>query len=138
MRTYEELMSLPTFKERYEYLKLDGKIGESTFGFDRYINQIFYKGGIWRSKRLEIIARDLGHDLGMLDDMYEVQGSIYVHHMNPVDIADILNQTEYLLDERYLITVSSMTHNAIHYGTFENIHYTLPTRTRNDTCPWKR
>lgn len=138
MRTYDELMSLPTFKERYEYLKLDGKIGENTFGFDRYLNQAFYNGGIWRSKRLEIIARDLGHDLGMLDDMYEVQGSIYVHHMNPVDVADILNQTKYLLDDRYLITVSAMTHNAIHYGTFENIHYTLPTRTRNDTCPWKR
>lgn len=137
IRTYSELMSLPTFEERYRYLKLNGRVGEDTFGFDRYLNQQFYKTDEWRSLRDEIIIRDNGCDLGVLDR--EIKGQkILVHHMNPITKEDILNQSDFLLNPEYLICVTKNTHDAIHYGD-EGLLVTIPKeRAMNDTCPWKK
>lgn len=134
IRTYDELISLKTFDERYEYLKLNGKVSDLTFGFDRYLNQMFYKSPIWLKTRRDIIVRDLGCDLGL--DGYEIYKGIIVHHMNPISINDILDCTDYLINPDYLISTCLNTHNAIHYGTRSpNI---ITERSRGDTCPWKR
>lgn len=137
IRTYSELMSLPTFEERYRYLKLNGRVGEDTFGFDRYLNQQFYKTDEWRALRDEIIIRDNGCDLGVLDR--EIKGQkILVHHMNPITKEDILNQSDFLLNPEYLICVTKNTHDAIHYGD-EGLLVAIPKeRAMNDTCPWKK
>ena len=133
-RTYDELINLKTFDERYEYLKLNGKVSDLTFGFDRYLNQIFYSSPIWLNIRRDIIVRDLGCDLGL--DGYEIYNTIIVHHMNPINVDDILHNTDYLLNPNYLISTCLRTHNAIHYGTRSpNI---ITERYRNDTCSWKR
>ena len=130
-------MSLPTFEERYRYLKLDGRVGEDTFGFDRYLNQQFYKSDEWRTLRDEIIIRDNGCDLGIEDR--EIKGQrILVHHMNPITKEDILNQSEYLTNPEYLICVTKNTHDAIHYGDESLLAIVPMERTRNDTCPWKK
>jgi len=134
IRTYDELMSLRSFDERYEYLKLNGKVSDLTFGFDRYLNQVFYKSPIWLETRRDIIVRDLGCDLGL--EGYEIYKGIIVHHMNPICISDILDRTDYLLNPDYLICTCLNTHNAIHYGTRSpNV---ITERRRGDTCPWKR
>ena len=137
IRTYDELMKLPTFEERCEYLKIGGKVGEETFGFDRYLNQTFYKTEEWKTVRNDVIIRDNGCDLGMPDR--EIKGNrIMVHHMNPITKEDILNRSEFLLDPKYLITTYKPTHDAIHYGD-EDLLITAPVeRTRYDTCPWRR
>ena len=136
IRTYSELSQLPTFRERFEYLKLDGTIGEDTFGFDRYLNQIFYKSKEWAAVRREVIIRDDGCDLGL--DGYEIRGKILIHHMNPIRQQDILRRSELLLNPEYLITTVLSTHNAIHYGD-ENLLQVLPQeRSRNDMCPWRK
>lgn len=135
IRTYSQLVKLQTFEERYRYLRLDGAVGLDTFGFDRYLNQQFYKSQEWKSLRDRIIIRDNGCDLGI--EGYEIHGRIYIHHMNPLTERDIRDRTEFLLDPRYLICVTHNTHNAIHYGD-ENLLITMPKeRTPNDTCPWK-
>ena len=136
IRTYSELMKLQTFEERYEYLKLDGKVGEDTFGFDRYLNQIFYKSPEWLKLRNDVIVRDRGCDLGILDR--EIRGErIIIHHMNPITKEDILNRREFLLNPEYLITTIDNTHKAIHYGD-SNLLYKDPiVRSKNDTCPWR-
>ena len=137
IRTYSELSKLSTFEERYDYLKLDGIVGEDTFGFDRYLNQKFYQRDIeWKKVRDYVIMRDMGCDLGVEDR--EIQDSIIVHHMNPLTVDDLLNRTEFLLDPEYLISTSRRTHNAIHYGD-ENLLMKGPVeRTKNDTCPWRK
>ena len=136
VRTYSELMKLKTFEERFEYLKLNGRVGEETFGFDRYLNQIFYKSKEWQSVRDRVITRDNGCDLAM--DDREIFGKIFIHHMNPITQEDIRNRSELLLNPEYLITTTKNTHDAIHYGD-GSLLYTAPTeRTKNDTCPWKR
>lgn len=136
IKTYSELIKLPTFEERYRYLRLSGRVGEDTFGFDRYINQNFYRSGAWRRIRDEVIVRDNGCDLGVEDRI--IQGKILIHHMNPITDRDILDLTDILLDPEYLICVSHNTHNAIHYGD-EGLLIPNPiARTKNDTCPWKR
>lgn len=136
IRTYSELSQLMTFKERYEYLRLDGIVGEETFGFDRYMNQIFYRSKEWESIRREVIIRDNGCDLGV--NGYEIHGKILIHHMNPIDLKDIVYRTEILLNPEYLITTVLSTHNAIHYGD-SNLLPCLPKeRSMYDTCPWKR
>lgn len=136
IKTYSELTKLPTFKERYRYLRLTGRVGEDTFGFDRYLNQIFYRSAEWKRVRDLVIVRDNGCDLGIEDRV--IYGKILIHHMNPITDKDILNATDILLNPEYLICVSHITHNAIHYGD-ENILITEPiVRTKNDTCPWKR
>lgn len=136
IRTYSELILLPTFQERYEYLKIKGRVGEETFGSDRYLNQLFYKGQEWLSVRDEVIIRDGGCDLGI--EGRELDSYIIVHHMNPITKEDILNRTEILLDPEYLICVSKRTHDAIHYGDSGLLIPDPIIRTKNDTCPWKK
>lgn len=136
IRTYTELCRFRTFEERFEYLKLNGQVGEDTFGFDRYLNQIFYKNPEWRILRNEIIVRDLGCDLGI--EGREIHGIIIIHHMNPITKEDILNASDFLLNPNYLITVSKNTHDAIHYGSSEILIKDPIIRTANDTCPWKK
>ena len=133
--TYSELIKIPTFKERFNYLKLDWNVGFETFGRDRYIYQSFLKSSKWKSTRRDIIIRDKGCDLGMPG--YEIEGAVEVHHIDPITIEDILNDDPKLYDPNNLITTSSNTHKAIHYSN-ENILITAPIiRTANDTCPWK-
>lgn len=135
IRTYSELSQLKTFRERYEYLRLNGKVGEETFGFDRYLNQIFYKSDEWKAIRDFVIVRDNGCDLGV--EGYDIHGKILIHHMNPILVEDILKRSDFLLYPDYLITTVLSTHNAIHYGD-DSLLITLPIeRTRNDTCPWR-
>lgn len=136
VRSYSELIKLPTFEERYQYLRLGGRVGEETFGFDRWLNQVFYKSDEWRKIRDYVIIRDNACDLAV--EGREIPNRILIHHMNPITTADIRNRSEYLLDPEYLIATVKNTHDAIHYGD-ESILYTLPVeRTPNDTCPWKR
>lgn len=138
IRTYSELMTLPTFKERFEYLRLRGNVGEETFGFDRYLNQKFYRSDEWLDVRDRIIIRDLGRDLGVKDRKIPEGTLIIVHHMNPVLSDDIVNRSKYLLNEEFLITTTLRTHNAIHYGNDPTIFDdTVIERRLNDTCPWK-
>lgn len=135
IRTYSELSQLASFKERYRYLKLNGSVATETFGFDRYINQNFYRSREWKRIRDQVIVRDNGCDLGI--EGYEIHGRIYIHHMNPLLPRDIIDRTEFLLNPEYLICTTHETHNAIHYGD-ENLLITEPVeRTKNDTCPWK-
>ena len=137
IRTYEELSKLKTFEERYEYLKLDGSVGEETFGFDRYLNQKFYKyDPDWKKVRDEVIFRDNGCDLGI--EGREINGLILVHHMNPITKDDILNRSQYLLNPNYLITTIKSTHNAIHYGSSDLLMKDPVVRSKNDTCPWRK
>lgn len=136
IRTYSELIKLKTFKDRFEYLKLDGIVGEETFGFDRYMNQIFYKSREWTSVRRSVIIRDNGCDLGV--EGYEIHGKILIHHMNPINLSDIVHKTDELLNPDYLITTVLSTHNAIHYGEASLLPVLPIERRANDTCPWKR
>lgn len=136
IRTYSELIQYDSFIERFRYLKLSGRVGEDTFGYDRYLNQQFYKSKEWRLLRDRIIIRDMGCDLGIPDrDIFE---RIIIHHMNPITKEDIINQTEFLLDPEYMICVSKRTHDAIHYGDESLLIDTLIERSPNDTCPWRR
>ena len=136
IRTYSELITIPTFEERYRYLRLSGRVGEETFGFDRYINQIFYRSKEWKEIRDHVIVRDNGCDLGIPGR--EIYGKILIHHMNPITQEDILNRSDLLLNPEYLICTVKNTHDAIHYGD-ESILYKDPiVRSKNDTCPWRR
>ena len=136
IRTYSELITLPTFEERFKYLQLNGQVGKDTFGFDRYINQNFYHSLEWKRVRDKVILRDNGCDIGV--EGYEIHGRILIHHMNPITIRDIESMSEYLLNPEYLISTVHNTHNAIHYGD-ESLLITAPIeRRKNDTCPWKR
>lgn len=136
IKTYSELILLPTFEERFDYLRLDGRVGEDTFGFDRYLNQLFYRSYEWKKIRDHVIIRDNGCDLGV--EGYDIYGKILIHHMNPITARDIADRTELLLNPEYLICVTHDTHNAIHYGD-ENLIIKAPVERRpNDTCPWKR
>lgn len=134
-RTYTELSKLNNFLERYEYLRIGGKVGEETFGFDRYLNQIFYKDPEWLEARDNVIIRDGGCDLGMPDR--EIRGKILVHHMNPVTKEQILRRDPVLFDPEYLICTIKSTHDAIHYGDKTLLMLDPIVRTKNDTCPWK-
>jgi hypothetical protein len=135
IRSYSELMTLPTFEDRYRYLRLEGQVGRDTFGFDRYLNQMFYRSQRWKSIREQVIIRDNGCDLGV--EGYEIYGKILIHHMNPITLEDIERESEFLTDPEYLICVTHNTHNAIHYGD-ESLLITAPIeRSPYDTCPWK-
>lgn len=136
IRTYSELIKLPTFKERFEYLKLGGVIGEETFGFDRYLNQMFYKSREWKKLRNDIIVRDNGCDLAM-PDREIIDQTILIHHMNPITKEDILNMTEFVLNPEYLICTILNTHNAIHYGNSDLLYQEPIVRYKNDMCPWR-
>jgi len=136
IKTYSELITLPTFEERYRYLRLGGRVGEETFGFDRYLNQLFYKSKEWLRVRDFVIVRDNGCDLGIPGR--EIHDRILIHHMNPITIDDIVKRSDILLNPEYLITTVKNTHDAIHYGD-EGLLITVPReRSKNDTCPWKR
>lgn len=136
IRTYSELITLPTFEERYQYLRLNGRVGEETFGFDRWLNQRFYKDPEWLAIRDEVIIRDNGCDLAIPGR--EIYSRILIHHMNPITKDDILQRSKYLLDPEYLICTIKNTHDAIHYGD-ENLLIKGPVeRKPNDTCPWRR
>lgn len=135
IRTYSELITLPTFEERFEYLKLGGKVGRETFGFDRYLNQILYKLPEWRSTRDIVIVRDNGCDLGIPGR--EIYGKILVHHMNPITVEDILNRNPDIFDPEYLISTIKNTHDAIHYSDESLLIKDPIERSKNDTCPWR-
>ena len=136
MRTYSELIKLPTFEERFEYLKLDGRVGEDTFGFDRYFNQAMYHSPEWKEIRRMVLVRDEGCDLAIPDR--EIYGKILVHHMNPISLKDIEEHNSDIFDPEFLITVSKQTHDAIHYGDESLLTESEPvTRTEDDTIPWR-
>lgn len=137
IRTYSELITLETFEERFLYLKLDGSIGEDTFGFDRYLNQLFYRSPEWKQVRNFVITRDMGCDLAILDHEI-INQQILIHHMNPLTKEDIINKSDYLLNPEYLICTTKKTHNAIHYGDERILDQIVPiVRTKNDQCPWR-
>jgi len=136
IRTYSELIKLPTFLERFRYLKLDGKVGEETFGYDRYLNQVFYHSPEWRQIRKKILIRDDGGEMGLSE--YPIHGYIYVHHMNPISLKDIDDRKEDILNPEYLICVSKNTHDAIHFSNEDILIKRDPVeRTPHDTTPWK-
>lgn len=137
IKTYSELITLPTFRERFRYLKIGGQVGKSTFGFERYLNQTLYTSGEWRRFRRDMIVRDMGCDLAHED--YEIIGEpILVHHIDPITIDDVLNHNSKIFDPENVVCTRLNTHNAIHYGD-ESLLITEPiVRTKNDTCPWKR
>lgn len=134
-RTYAELITLPTFEERYEYLKLGGVIGKSTFGFNRYINQMFYTSDEWKETRRKIILRDNGNDLGC--DGFEIYGSFLIHHLKEITVDDIRERRPICFNPNNLITTKHQTHNAIHYGDNSLLVVAPIARSRNDTCPWR-
>lgn len=136
IRTYSELITLPTFEERYQYLRLNGRVGEETFGFDRWLNQKFYKDPEWLRIRDEVIIRDNGCDLAIPGR--EIYSRILIHHMNPITKDDILQRSKYLLDPEYLICTIKNTHDAIHYGDENLLVKGSVERKPNDTCPWRR
>lgn len=137
IRTYSELITIPTYIERFRYLRLDGRVGEDTFAFDRHINQTLYqRNPRWKSSRDKVIIRDNGCDLGI--EGYEIRGKILVHHINPITLDDILNDRDWIYDPEFLISTAHNTHNAIHYGD-ERLLTTDPViRTPGDTCLWRR
>lgn len=135
IRSYSELCMLNTFEDRYKYLQLSGAVGKDTFGFDRYLNQIFYRSQEWKSVRDKVIIRDDGCDLGVKG--YEIHGRIYIHHMNPIMLKDIEQRTDLLLNPEYLISTTHSTHNAIHYGDESLLPLVPKERSANDTCPWR-
>ena len=137
VKTYSELILLPTFEERYRYLRLQGDVGKETFGFDRYLNQKFYSTIEWKRFRRDIIIRDNGCDLGVEDRL--IGGTIILHHINPISVSDIRNKNiQVLLNPENVICVSHNTHNAIHYGDESLLIGNLIERSKNDTCPWRR
>ena len=134
IRTYTELKRLHTFEERYKYLALRGNVGESTFGFDRYINQQFYRSTQWRQLRHQVIARDVGCDLGF--DGYEIHSQLVIHHMNPMTVESITLGDSDILDPEFLITTTHQTHNAIHYGDSNLLRKPHVERRSGDTKLW--
>lgn len=135
IKRYSELKLLPTFEERFKYLKLDGTVGEDIFGYYRFLNQAFYQSTEWRRIRDIVITRDNGCDLG-IDGRY-IFGSVFIHHLNPITISDIRNREEWIRDPEFLISTTKRTHLAIHYGDASLLVADPITRSANDTCPWK-
>lgn len=135
LKTYSELSKLKTFEDRFQYLRLDGIVGEETFGFDRYLNQILYQSKEWKRCRRDIIIRDEGCDLGC--EGFEVHGRILIHHINPITVDDIVNRNPKVFDPENLILTSHNTHNAIHYGDEDLLIRAPIERSKYDTCPWK-
>lgn len=135
IRTYSELITIPTFRERFRYLRLTGKVGEETFGGERYLNQVFYRSPEWKEVRNRVIVRDLGCDLGI--EGFEIFDKIVIHHMNPITVRDILDRNPDVLNPEYLITTTYDTHQAIHYGDEGLLYFEMNERKPNDTCPWR-
>lgn len=134
IRTYRAISKIKTFEERYKYLRLNGVVGASTFGYDRYLNQMLYKCGLWLQARDDVIIRDDGCDLGIIG--YEIHSRIIVHHMNPITVEDIEQGRECVFNPELLICTTINTHNAIHYGDEKLLQKPVIERKKNDTCPW--
>ena len=135
IRTYSELITIPTFEERFEYLQLKGSVGKDTFGYDRYLNQVLYRSPEWKRLRNKIIIRDNGCDLAC--DGHDVYGKVLIHHLNPITVEDVLARSRKVFDPDNLVCVSHNTHNAIHYGDVDLLVTGPIIRTKNDTCPWR-
>lgn len=136
IRCYKELSRIDSYEDRFRYLKLAGQVGESTFGFDRYLNQILYSSKRWKQARNTVIIRDEGRDMGVKG--YEIPGHVIIHHMNPISVEDVEKDSEFIYDPEFLICVSPLTHNAIHYGDESLLPKGPVERRPNDTCPWRR
>ena len=136
IRTYSELITLPTFLDRYEYLRLGGRVGEETFGYDRYLNQILYHSGEWRRFRRDMNVRDEGRDLAC--EGFDIKGLILLHHINPISVDDVVNRHPKVFDPDNVVCTSDNTHRAIHYGDRSLLVVAPIVRAKNDTCPWKR
>lgn len=135
IKTFSELIEIPTFEERFEYLKLGGFVGEETFGFDRYLNQNFYRSYEWRQLRNQIIIRDNGCDLAC--DDRDIFGRVIIHHMNPITTDDLIHNSDFLMNPEYLICTTKQTHDAIHYGDLNSLMSIPKERHPNDTTPWR-
>ena len=135
IRTYSELITIPTFEERFEYLQLKGSVGKDTFGYDRYLNQVLYRSPEWKRLRNQIIIRDGGCDLAC--DGYDIYNKVLIHHLNPITVEDVLARSRKVFDPDNLVCVSHNTHNAIHYGDVDLLVTGPIIRTKNDTCPWR-
>ena len=135
IRAYSELITIPTFEERFEYLQLKGSVGKDTFGYDRYLNQVLYRSPEWKRLRNQIIIRDCGCDLAC--DGYDIYGKVLIHHLNPITVEDVLTRSRKVFDPDNLVCVSHSTHNAIHYGDVDLLVTGPIIRTKNDTCPWR-
>ena len=135
IKTYSELITIPTFEERYEYLRLDGIVGKATFGYDRYLNQILYTSREWRRFRDDIIIRDMGCDLAIPG--FEIPVRAIVHHINPITLEDFMNTSDDIFDPENLVCVSFNTHQAIHYGDASLLPELPVERRPNDTCLWR-
>lgn len=134
-KSYKELVKLPTYKERFEYAKLDGRIGDATFGGHRYLNQVLYRSDEWHEVRRKVILRDEGCDLGHPD--HPIFSKVYIHHLNPITIEDIRLRRPCIFDLDNLICVLFETHNAIHYGGNVIREAQIIERSPYDTCPWR-
>lgn len=135
IKTYSELITIPTFEERFEYLQLKASVGKDTFGYDRYLNQVLYRSPEWKRLRNQIIIRDGGCDLAC--DGYDIYGKVLIHHLNPITVEDVLARSRKVFDPDNLVCVSHSTHNAIHYGDVDLLVTGPIIRTKNDTCPWR-
>ena len=135
IKTYSELITIPTYEERFEYLRCNSAVGKETFGFDRYLNQVLYNSMDWKRLRRKIIIRDNGCDLALKD--YTIYGKIIIHHINPISLDDIMKERSIVFDPENLVCVSFNTHNAIHYGDSSLLSTAPIERTPNDTCPWR-
>lgn len=135
LKSYRNLILLPTILDRFEYLRIKANVGDSTFGFDRFINQDFYQSREWRQVRMKVIARDEGCDLGVPE--YPIGGKVIIHHINPITAEDIENASDLLFDLDNLICVSESTHNAIHFGDETLLPAEPIIRMPGDTCPWR-
>ena len=136
IKTYSELIEIPTFLERYRYLRIGGAVGKETFGYDRYLNQILYKSDKWKRFRREIIVRDNGNDLAC--EGFQIFGKILIHHINPITVEDVLHRDPRIFDPENVISTTLNTHNAIHYGDESLLTIAPAERSKNDTCPWRR
>ena len=135
IRTYSELITIPTFEERFEYLQLKGSVGKDTFSYDRYLNQVLYRSPEWKRLRNQIIIRDCGCDLAC--EGYDIHSKVLIHHLNPITVEDVIARSRKVFDPDNLVCVSHNTHNAIHYGDMDLLVTEPIIRTKNDTCPWR-
>lgn len=135
IKTYSELITIPTFEERFEYLQLKGSVGKDTFGYDRHLNQVLYRSPEWKRLRNQIIIRDCGCDLAC--EGYDIHSKVLIHHLNPITVEDVLARSRKVFDPDNLVCVSHSTHNAIHYGEVDLLVTGPIIRTKNDTCPWR-
>ena len=135
IKTYSELITIPTFEERFEYLQLKGSVGKDTFGYDRHLNQVLYRSPEWKRLRNQIIIRDCGCDLAC--EGYDIHSKVLIHHLNPITVEDVIARSRKVFDPNNLVCVSHNTHNAIHYGDVDLLVTGPIIRTKSDTCPWR-